>query len=67
MPVHLAVKPKSFSASLFCKGISDNLGIKVVLLPNIIEYRAIFDKSINAFDVFLAFKKNPGACRNRKA
>ena len=46
MPVNLAVKLKSFSASLFCKGIFDISGIKVVLLPNIIEYRAILMRLI---------------------
>jgi hypothetical protein len=52
MPVSLAFKLESFSVILLCKGISDNLGIKVVLLPNIIEYRAMFDKSINIFNIF---------------
>lgn len=59
MPLNLAVKLESFSASLFSKGISDNLGIKVVLSSNIIEYRAKFDKSISVFDVFLSFYKTP--------
>jgi len=52
MPISLAFKLESLSVSLLCKGISDNSGIKVVLLPNIIEYRAIFDNSINIFDIF---------------
>jgi hypothetical protein len=59
--ISLAFKLESLNVSLLCKGISDNLGIKVVLLPNIIEYRAMFDKSISVFDIFLAFRNTPGA------
>jgi hypothetical protein len=48
--------------ALLNKGISDSSGIVLVLLPKIMEYRVIFERSAGfQFAGFIAFKNIPGS------